>query len=148
MAEFLTCEEIDALLDVAEDYEDDSELSQDNKIIEILNFSADLVDNIQKKNRVQTISDCSKIINYIDSILKEYNLNISDLISYNYKLKENEFRIEMPRRSKESNDSLSNSSIRDKVDEFSEKHFTEKLKYEEVFKYEDITGEFKLKETK
>ena len=142
MAEFLTHEAIDALLDVAEDYEDDSELSQDNKIIEILNFSADLVDSIQKKNRVQTISDCSKIINYIDSILKESNLNICDIISHNHKSKEDEFYIKMLRSSEGSNDSLSNSSVRDKVDAFSEKHFTEKLKYE------DITGEFKLKETK
>ena len=48
MAEFLSQDEIDALLDIAEQGED-IELSQEHKIIEILNFSADLVDSIQKK---------------------------------------------------------------------------------------------------
>ena len=85
MAEFLSQDEIDALLDIASQDED---IDVNHRIIEIINFSHNLVDNIQKNNRVQTILECSKIINYVDSILKEYNLNISDIISYNYKSKE------------------------------------------------------------
>ena len=91
MAEFLSQDEIDALLDIAEQGVNLHEEQYDNKILEIINFSADLVDNIQKKNRVQVILECSKIINYIDFIIKEHNLNISDLITYNYKSKENAF---------------------------------------------------------
>lgn len=91
MAEFLSQDEIDALLDIAEQGVNIHEEQYDNKILEIINFSADLVEHIQKKNRVQVILECSKIINYIDFIIKEHNLNISDLISYNYKTKENAF---------------------------------------------------------
>lgn len=91
MAEFLSQDEIDALLNIAEQGVNIHEEQYDNKILQIINFSADLVDNIQKKNRVQVILECSKIINYIDFIIKEHNLNISDLISYNHKSKENAF---------------------------------------------------------
>lgn len=52
MAEFLSQDEIDALLDIAEQGVNIHEEQYDNKMLEIINFSADLVDNIQKKNRV------------------------------------------------------------------------------------------------
>lgn len=84
MAEFLSQDEIDALLDIAEDIG----RAQYNKII---TFSNNLAEYIHRENRVQVILECSNIINYIDSLLKEYNLNISDIISYNYKSKEDEF---------------------------------------------------------
>lgn len=127
MTEFLSPDEIDALLDIAGQGED---IDETQNVIQIINFSHDLVDNIQKNKRVQVILNCSEIINYIDSILKEYNLNISDIISYNYKSKENDFYIKMPRSSEESKERL---SIREKADAY----YVENLPVES-FEYNDV----------
>ena len=105
MAEFLSQYEIDALLDIAEQ-DEDIETDRYNKINEIITFSESLAECIRSKNRVQSIVECSNIIKYIDSLLKDYNLNISDMLSYNYKSKEDELYIKIPRSSEESKERL------------------------------------------